>query len=168
MAKKLLLIKDVKDLGRAGQIVSVKSGYARNRLIPIKAAIELDKNALSMQARLQEQRAQQAIADKKDAEILAEKLNGKVVKTFVKVDHDGNMYGSVSANDIVKLLEEQHSIQLDKQIISLKHPVKETGLTEISLKLPEGISGTLMLKVMAEGSLDVEEEPASASAENPA
>ena len=69
-ATKLLLVEDVEDLGRSGEIVSVKPGYARNKLLPSGAAVLADKKALRMQAKLQEERAQKAISDKADAEKL--------------------------------------------------------------------------------------------------
>ncbi len=157
MATKLLLVEDVDNLGRSGDIVSVKPGYARNKLIPSRAAVFADKKALRMQARLQEERRNKAIADKRDAELLAEKINGQIVTTTVKVDHEGHMYGSVAVSDILHLVQEQLSITLEKRYLHLPHPIKKTGLTEITLKLPEGIGARLLVKVLAEGA--VEEEP---------
>jgi large subunit ribosomal protein L9 len=154
MATKLLLIDDVEDLGRSGDIVSVKPGYARNRLIPMGAAIIADKNALKRQARLQEERIQKAADDKSHAEGIAKEIEGKIVKTSVKVDHDGHMYGSVSIADIVHLMQEQTQIQLEKRWIQLKHPIKKTGLYNILLKLPEGVTSAFQLKILAEGETD--------------
>lgn len=157
MATKLLLIQDAKHLGRKGDVVSVKAGYARNWLIPTKTAVPADKRTLRMQARLQEERMQKAIADKSEAETLAAHLEGKIIKTEVKVDHDGHMYGSVSAADVVRLLEEQHGIQFDKHAVQLKHAVKTMGVSPITLKLPEGVTAAITLKVIAEGAEEQEE-----------
>ncbi len=156
MATKLLLVQDVENLGRSGDIVSVKPGYARNRLVPTKVAVLADKKSLRMQARLQEERQKKAIEDKKDAELLAEKINGKKVTTIVKVDHDGHMYGSVSVNDILHLIQEQLSLTVEKRAVQLPHAIKKTGSTEVSLRLAEGITAKFILKVVAEGA---EEEP---------
>jgi large subunit ribosomal protein L9 len=161
MATKLLLVEDVENLGRSGDIVSVKPGYARNRLVPTKVAVFADKKSLRMQARLQEERLKKAVEDKKDAEMLAEKINGKTVTTIVKVDHDGHMYGSVSVNDILHLVQEQLSMKLEKRSIQLPHAIKKTGSTEISLRLAEGITAKFTLKVVAEGA----EEEAEAAPE---
>src|SRR5689334_17894347 len=99
MANKLLLMKDVEELGRSGDVVSVKPGYARNYLLPQGFAVLADKKALKMQARLQEERRKKAVEDKKEAEELAQAIDGVTLTTIVKVDHEGHMYGSVSAHD---------------------------------------------------------------------
>lgn len=161
MATKLLLIDDVEDLGRSGDIVSVRPGYARNRLIPIGAAIIADKNALKRQALLQQERLQKAADDKLQAEGIAKETEGKTITTHVKVDHDGHMYGSVSLSDIVHLMQEQCQFHLEKRWIQLKHPIKKIGIHNILLKLPEGVTSAFHLRVLAEGD---EGEPVTAVA----
>lgn len=163
MATKLLLIDDVEDLGRKGDVVTVKPGYARNRLIPLGAAIIADKNALKRQARLQEERAKKAEADKSHAEGIAKEIEGKTVTTHVKVDHDGHMYGSVAISDIIHLMQEQAGIQIEKRWVQLKHPIKNVGTHNILLKLPEGVTTAFHLKVLAEG--DTGESQAEESVE---
>lgn len=162
MANKLLLLEDVDALGRSGDIVSVKPGYARNFLLPQGYAVVADKAALRMQARLQEERKKRAIIDKQESDKTAAALEGIVVTTTVKVDHEGHMYGSVSALDIVHLLEQQHSLKLEKKFITLKHPIKETGVHPIHAKLKEGVTADFKLKIMAEGAIEetAEEQPA--------
>lgn len=159
MATKLLLIEDVEDLGRSGDIVSVKPGYARNRLVPMGAAVFADKNALRRQVRLQEERLKKAATDKKEAEEIAAPLEGKTVITVVKVDHDGHMYGSVSVADIVHLVQDQLSLKLERRHIQLAHPIKKTGVTAVVAKLPEGVTATFHVKVMAEGAVEEPEAP---------
>lgn len=150
MANKLLLLDDVDSLGRTGDIVSVKPGYARNFLLPQGLAVIADKHALRMQTRLQEERRQRAVVDRKDAEEIASKLENVTISTVVKVDHDGHMYGSVSAGDIVRLLEEQVKVTLEKRSIHLKHAIKETGVHPIEVRLKEGITSSFTLKIMSE------------------
>jgi large subunit ribosomal protein L9 len=157
MATKLLLIEDVEDLGRSGDIVSVKPGYARNKLIPSKSAVHADKRALRMQARLQETRLMKAAADKSDSDLLAQRIQDQTVTTTVKVDHDGHMYGSVTAIDVLELVKEQLSITLEKRWIQLPHAIKKTGQTEINLKLPEGVTAKFNLKILSEGAAEEEE-----------
>lgn len=159
MPTKLLLIEDVEDLGRSGDIVTVKPGYARNRLIPIGAAVVADRNTIRRQARLQEERLKKAAEDKQQAEEVAKRIEGQVLKTTVKVDHDGHMYGSVTVADIVDLLEKQLSLHVEKRAIQLKHPVKKTGLSNVVVKLSEGVVAAFQLKVLAEGSLEEQEAP---------
>lgn len=152
MATKLLLIDDVEDLGRSGDIVNVKPGYARNFLLPRGAAVIADRNALRRQARLQEERLKKAAADKQEAEKQAEVMANVTIETIVKVDHDGHMYGSVTTADIVHLLQEQASIGVDKRSVQLKHPIKEIGVHTIALKLKEGVVSSFTLKIVPEES----------------
>jgi large subunit ribosomal protein L9 len=151
MATKLLLIKDVEDLGRSGDIVSVKPGYARNRLIPMGSAVFADKNAVRRQVRLQEERLKKAADDKKESEKIAEKIEAQTVNIVVKVDHDGHMYGSVSVADVAHLVEQQLGIVLEKRSIQLKHVIKQVGIHNVIVKLPEGVVAAFHVKVLAEG-----------------
>ncbi len=150
MANKLLLLEDVEALGRSGDIVAVKPGYARNFLLPQGLGVVADKRALRMQARLQEERKKRATVDLKESEELAAKIEGQNLTTIVKVDQEGHMYGSVSATDIADLLEQQLSISLEKRAIQLKHPLKETGVHVIHVKLKEGIQATFNLTIESE------------------
>jgi large subunit ribosomal protein L9 len=150
MAHKLLLIEDVESLGRSGDIVGVKPGYARNFLIPQGLAVIASKQALRMQARLQEERNKKAIADREESDALATKLEGQTLTTIVKVDHDGHMYGSVNASDIADLLASQLSITLEKRAIQLKHPLKAVGAHTVHVKLKEGVQASFSLSIEAE------------------
>ena len=150
MRQNLLLLQDVIDLGRTGEIVSVKSGYARNYLLPQKKAVIADEYTLRMQKRLQEERAKQAVTDKREAEDLAKVMQQISLETHVKVDPEGKVYGSVSHQDIINLLE-KHDIKLSKKNIDLKHPIKETGSFTISFKLKEGVPATCKLEIIPEG-----------------
>ena len=164
MANKLLLIEDVEALGRSGDIVGVKPGYARNFLLPQGLAVVADKRALRMQTRLQEERKKRAIIDSKDSEELALKIEGQNLTTIVKVDHEGHMYGSVSAGDVADLLQQQVSIVLEKRAIQLKHTIKEVGVHTIHVKLKEGVQASFTLTIEPEikGALPGEEKIAKA------
>ncbi len=149
--QQLLLLKDVEGLGRAGDLVqNVRPGYKRNFLFPQKLAVLADARALRMREKIQEMRRQQAIVDKKDAEAIAGKLQGAVLSYAVKVDHEGHMYGSVGTGDLVELIAREYQISLERKNIALKHPIKETGVHEVPLKLKEGVSVTFTLKVLSE------------------
>jgi large subunit ribosomal protein L9 len=150
MAAKLLLLEDIEALGRSGEIVNVKPGYARNYLIPQGIAIIADKRALRLQERLKEERQKKALIDQQESEEIAARLNGITVNTVVKVDQEGHMYGSVTAAEIVTFLQEQHQIEIEKKHIQIKHPLKTTGVHVIPVKLKEGVSASFNLKVMSE------------------
>jgi large subunit ribosomal protein L9 len=152
----LLLLKDVDDLGRSGDVVSVKPGFARNYLLPQKKAVIATQHTLKMQAELQEVRMQQAAVDRKDSEALAERINALQLRIEVKVDPDGNMYGSVSAGDILKLLEKE-GIVIERRAIQLSHPIKTLGKRKIDLKLKEGVPASFLLEVEKEQILSIEQ-----------
>jgi large subunit ribosomal protein L9 len=147
---KLLLREDVDGLGRKGQVVNVRPGYARNYLLPRGLAYIADPRTLRLQARLQEERQKQAIVDQKEAEQLAARIEGLTLTTVVKVDQEGHMYGSVSAADIVNLMQEQNNVEIEKRYVQLKHPIKVTGDHTIQLKLKEGIPASVLLKIVPE------------------
>lgn len=150
MRNQLLLVEDVEDLGRSGDIVSVKPGYSRNFLLPQKKAVIADKFTLRMQAKLQKERAERAALDRSEAQQLASQLEGKEISIEVKVDPDGHMYGSVAAVDIVHLLEKE-GIQLERRNVVLAAPIKTLGTYSIHLKLKEGVPSLITLHVVSEG-----------------
>ncbi|MBS4163491.1 50S ribosomal protein L9 [Candidatus Protochlamydia amoebophila] len=146
----LLLIKDVEALGRSGEIVNVKPGFARNFLLPQSLAVIADKNTLRMQERLKAEREKRAIADKKESEAVAMQIEGMTLVQVVKVDQEGHMYGSVTVAEIVHLIQDHAKIELEKKDIQLKHPIKTTGVHSLVVKLKEGVTANFNLKVMSE------------------
>ncbi|CDZ80382.1 50S ribosomal protein L9 [Candidatus Rubidus massiliensis] len=150
MAQQYLLTKDVESLGRMGDIVKVRPGYARNFLLPQGYAIVADKIAIQKQNELKKRRLEQAEADLKESNELADRLKDVVLVTTVKVDHEGNMYGSVNAADLVDLLKEQTSLDLEKRTIQLKAPIKKVGSHTIQVKLKEGVTASFQLNVESE------------------
>lgn len=162
MKQKLLLLNDVDDLGKKGEIVEVKAGYARNYLIPQKIALFADAHTLRMQQKLKDERAKQALVDKEEAEKMKEKLQAVVLSVHVKVDPEGKMYGSVSGADILELLKKE-GFTLEKKHISLRKHIKETGIFDIPLRLKEGVETTIKLKIIPEmvtpSHVVVEEKP---------
>ncbi len=155
MQNQLLLLQDVDELGRSGDIVRVKPGYARNFLLPQKKAVIADKFTLRMQAKLKEERAKRAEIDRKESEEAAAKINGMVLSIEVKVDPDGHMYGSVSVSDIVRIFEKE-GFKLERRNIALAHPIKTLGVHPIHLKLKEGVPCQITLKVNGEGVVEKE------------
>jgi large subunit ribosomal protein L9 len=162
MAQKLLLLKDVEDLGRSGDVVNVRSGFARNFLLPQGFALPAEKGVIRLQARLQEERKKLAAIDRQEAENLANQLEGVSLEIIVKVDQEGHMYGSVSSLDIIELLQQQKNIALEKRWVLLKQSLKETGSYTINLKLKEGIPSSIKLKITPEAQPENAEEKKAA------
>ena len=151
MANKYLLVNDVESLGHSGEIVTVRPGYARNFLLPQGHAVVADARTLRMQTKLQEERKKKAEKDRKESEEVKQKLEGLVLEIVVKVDHEGHMYGSVTAQDVQHLIHKASSILLDKKAVQLKHSIKEVGVHPIPLKLKEGVFvESVTLKVIPE------------------
>lgn len=150
-AVKLLLLKDVEALGRQGQVVSVRPGFARNMLLPRKLAVRADSNALRQVEKLKELRRIQAEKDLKESNEIAARMEGLVVTTTVKVDHEGNMYGSVTSTDLVRMIAEQHKIEIGKRDVQLKQPIKQIGDHKIPVKLKEGVEASFTLSISVEG-----------------
>lgn len=152
MKKQLLLLDDVDGLGRSGDVVTAKPGYIRNFLLPQKKAVPASRATLKLQAQLKEERAKRAVADKKAAEELAARLVGFVVKTEVKIDPEGNMYGSVTALDIAKMMQER-GFDIERRNISLQQPLRAIGSHNIPLKLKEGVLSAFTLEIEPEGGM---------------
>lgn len=161
MGNQLLLIEDVEDLGRSGDVVKVKPGYSRNFLLPQKKAVIAGKHTLRMQAKLKEERAKLAEVDKKESEELARQIEAMALSITVKVDPEGHMYGSVSAVDIVALFESQ-GIRLEKRNVAIAHPIKELGVHKVTLKLKEGVPATFTLNVESDIPLRAKAQKAEA------
>lgn len=150
MKQNLLLIEDVEDLGKKGEIVNVKAGYGRNFLVPQGKAVPATKHTLRMQEKLQEEREKQAEIDRLEAEALAKKIEGITLAVSVKVDPEGRMYGSVSQTDIADLFKKQN-LDVDKKFVQVKKPIKETGVHEITLRMKENVTANFYLKIVPEG-----------------
>jgi len=142
----LLLLEDVVNLGRKGDLVFAKPGFVRNFLLPKKRAVFADKRTIRMRERLVEERAKQADQDRKDAEVLAKKLKTTTLSMMVKTDTQGHLYGSVTVMDIVKLLASE-GIEVDRKSVKLPKQIKFVGVFDIDLSLKEGVSSTFKLKV---------------------
>ena len=143
------MISDVEDVGRSGEIIAVQPGFARNYLIPRQKAVPANQHTLRMQTRLQEERAKQANLDRQEAEELGAKLEGLTLTITVKVDPEGNMYGSVGFADVLELFAKEGFI-LDRRNIGLNKPIKEVGAHLMILKLKEDVSCNYTLRIEGE------------------
>lgn len=150
----LLLLEDIDGIGRSGDIVSVKPGFARNFLLPQKKAVFAEKHTIRLQGRLKEERAKRAIEDRKKSEITAQQIEGQTIQIAVKIDAEGHLYGSVNAQDIATLIKEQLHVDLEKRNVLLQKPIREIGIYEVNLKLKEGIPAKVTLQIKAEEKIE--------------
>ncbi|MGI6106905.1 MAG: 50S ribosomal protein L9 [Lachnospiraceae bacterium] len=146
----VILLQDVKSLGKAGQTVKVNDGYARNFLLKKGLGVEATaKNVNEMKLKKANEERVEA-AHLQDAQDLAGKLEGKTVVVKVKAGEGGKIFGSVAAKEIAESAEAQLGIALDKKKIVLPEPIKNCGAFEVPVKLYRDVTAKLSVKVEAE------------------
>lgn len=142
----VLLLEDVTNHGRKGELAFTAPGFARNYLLPKGKAVMATHATVKMQEKLKAERDAQAKKDKKESEALAAKLKDKKFATTVKVDSDGHMYGSVSAKDIVDFLFNE-GVKIERRNVMLHLPIKTLGTHAINLRLPEEVMATISIEI---------------------
>lgn len=148
---KVILNKDVKDLGKTGQIVNVAEGYARNFLFPRKLAVEAGTGTLKQietKKKMVEIKLEHEISAAKE---VAERLKGTTVTVKGKTGAGTKLYGSITNQDIADALLKQHHVKLDKRSIHIAEPIKTTGTHDASIKLHHEVSAAITVEVIAEG-----------------
>ena len=147
---KVILQQDVRGQGKKGQMIEVAEGYARNFLLPRKLAVPATADAMNTM-RLQEKakRAEEA-RQKAEAQAMAEKLKGVVVKLTAKAGANGKLFGAVTSKEVSDALLAQHGIELAKNKIVMDEPIKSYGSYELKAKLGFEISGTVYVVVAEE------------------
>ena len=147
---KVILQQDVRGQGKKGQMIEVAEGYARNFLLPRKLAVPATADAMNTM-RLQEKakRAEEA-RQKAEAQAMAEKLKGVVVKLTAKAGANGKLFGAVTSKEVSDALQSQHGIELAKNKIVMEEPIRSYGSYELKAKLGFEISGTVYVVVAEE------------------
>lgn len=143
----VILTKDVKGLGKAGEIVKVSDGHARNLLLPKGLATEAtDGNVRNLEKAkaLNEEKRQQEI---KEAKEMADKLAEQKIVIKTKGGEGGRLFGSITSKDIAEAVAEQSKITLDKKKIVMEGPIKNTGEFVIDVKLYPEVVGKLKVEV---------------------
>ena len=136
----VILTQDVPSLGKTGEVVKVKDGFARNRLLPQKLAYVATPTNLKRIQQLEKKRQEAYATDKAEAQTLAEKLASASCTVSVEVNDQEKLYGSVTESDVVKALEVE-GFQVDKRQIRFENPIEELGIFEIGVELhPEVIA----------------------------
>ena len=144
---KVILLEDVKSLGKKGQIVNVSDGYARNMLLPKKLGVEAtskNMNDLKLQKAHQDKVAQENLDA---AKAFAEELKDKQVTVSIKVGEGGRTFGSVSTKEISEAVKSQLGYDIDKKKMVLPSPIRELGTTMVPIKLHAKVTGELKVIV---------------------
>ena len=144
---KIILLEDVKTLGKKGQVVEVSSGYARNMILPKKLGVEATSGNLN-NLKLQNQHSQKLEEENlQQAKDLAKDLEDKSVEVSIKSGKDGKTFGSVSTKEISAAVKEQLGLTLDKKKMLLEDGIKSLGTYEVKVKLHPKVTGVLNVKV---------------------
>ena len=147
---KVILIQDVKGVGKKDQILEVNDGYARNFLIPKKLGVQASTANLALLKSKQDSRDFKRQEEKKEAEQIKEKLEKIRLDIKVKSGENGKIFGGVTSKEISDVLKDKYSINIDKKKIELKETIKTVGITTVDIKLFEGVIGKVKVNVIPE------------------
>ena len=146
---KVILLEDIKGVGKKDQIINANDGYARNYLFPKKLALEATKdNLLKLEAKQLSNQHKKDVA-KEEAMELAKKIESILLKITVKAGENGKIFGGVTSKEIVENLNSQYKIEIDKKKVNLKETIKNLGIFTIEIKLYEGVIGKLKIQVIS-------------------
>lgn len=144
---KVILLQDVKKLGKKGDVIEVKDGYAKNSLIPQGLAAEATNTALNqrnLQVKAQErQKAEELQAAKEQAE----QLKDKKIVIGVKVGDSGKVFGSVTSKEIAEQIQKQLNLVIDRKKIVLSEPIKSLGTNNVTIKIHPKVTATVAVSV---------------------
>ncbi len=144
---KVILLEDVKTVGKKGEVVTVNDGYARNVLFRKNQGIEATSKNLN------DLRLKQANMDKKAAELLAEcqelgkKIEASSITTSIKFGEGGKAFGSVSSKEVAEEIQKQLGLEIDKKKIQLKEPLKTKGTHAVGIKLHTKVTAELKVVI---------------------
>ena len=147
---KVILLENVKSLGKKGEIVNVNDGYARNFILPKKLGVEAtgkNLNDLKLQKNNEKKVAQENLDAAKE---LAAELSAGKVELAIKVGEGGRTFGSVSSKEIAVAVKDQMQLDIDKQKIQLKESIKSLGTHIVTVKLHPEVSAELKVVVKEE------------------
>ena len=144
---KVILLEDVKSLGKKGDVVKVSDGYAWNMLLPKRLGVEAttkNLNDLKLKKAHEQKLAQNNLEAARD---FAKNLEGREVVLTLKVGEGGKTFGSISAKEISDAAKDQLGITLDKKKLQMESPIKTLGVTEVPLRLHPEVTGTVKVVV---------------------
>jgi len=154
---KVLLIKDVYKLGRAGEIKKVAAGYGRNYLIPQGFAIPATSGAMQQAERIAKKATELRAVLNEELSDIAEVLNGKILMFPVKAGETGHLYGSVSDDDIIDAIQANYEIELEKRQVETE-PIRQLGRFQVPIHLTMDLVPEITIVVHREGEIPGEDE----------
>lgn len=144
---KVILLQDVKALGKKGEIINANDGYARNYLLPQKLGVEANAKNLN-DLKLQKSNEEKIALEKlEDAQKFAKDLESKEIIVSIRAGEGGKTFGSVSSKEIANAFKEQCGVEIDKKKIQMEESIKNFGVYQVKVKLHPKVMGTLKVKV---------------------
>ena len=137
---RVLLTKDVENVGRAGDVKEVADGYGRNFLLRRKLAVAAGRGAEAEAKRLRDAATKRETKDRNEAQAVADEIDNKTVVVRLKVGAEEKAFGSITNQDIATALKAQHRVEIDRHKIDLKEPIKSLGEHQVALKLHRDVS----------------------------
>ena len=137
---RVLLTKDVDNLGRAGDVKEVADGYGRNFLLRRKLAVAAGRGDEAEAKRLREAATKRESKDRNEAQTVADEIDNKTVVVRLRVGAEDKAFGSITNQDIAAALKAQHRVEIDRHKIDLKEPIKQLGEHQVALKLHRDVS----------------------------
>ena len=146
----VVLLKEIKRLGKAGQVRDVADGYARNYLIPRGLATPATAGAVRHAQQQQAVQAKHAAREQAQAQTLAEELSGVSLSFKARAGETGHLYGSITSADIAAELEKQTGKAIDRRRIALEEPLRDLGSFQVPIRLAGDVAATITVTVEAE------------------
>ena len=147
---KVMLTKDVEDVGRAGDVKDVADGYGRNYLLPRKLAVPARAGVEDEARKIRDAANRREAKDRDDAQALAEEIGNKTVVVRLRVGAEDKAFGSVTNADIASALKAQHQVEVDRHKIDLKEPIKQLGEHQVALRLHRDVEAHINLIVTSD------------------
>ena len=146
---KVILLEDIKGVGKKDQVINASDGYARNFLFPKKLAVEANNENMAKLKAKNESKAYKKEMDIKEAKAVKEKIEKITMQMVVKAGENGKIFGGVTSKEIAENLKKEYSIEIDKKKVLLPETIKNIGTFTVDIKLYEGIIAQLKLNVVA-------------------
>ena len=144
---KVVLLQDVKSIGKKGELVNVSDGYARNFLLPRKLATEANAQAMNELKNAEAAREYKIKTETENAQKNASALSGKTLKIYAKPGQGGKIFGSVTAKELAEEIKRQFGIEVDKRKVVLPMDIKAFGTYNFDVKFYAGITATMSVAV---------------------
>ena len=144
---KVILLQDIKSLGKRGELVEASDGYARNYLLPRKLAKEANAQAMNEYKNAENSTQYKIATEQAQAEAAQKKLEGKVFKMTARAGRSGKLFGSITSKQVAEEIKKQYNIAVDKRKVVLECDIKEFGTYKAEVKLYTGISANIDVQV---------------------